>query len=560
MSYSPTLNDIERIKHFFFRQDFGKIPRVIPEWSSSSDTRVIHYFLDKHILYSKLKENITETTYNAYWNNENDSQISLRNTNRIQFQMLTHVLSQMKQTHESKIEMLEECRSRYDGQQTKNEVQLKNIDKFEREYTPDQAIHWYTSDCFLYRIVNYMCRTEDIDLLYSLRYYMIDLLQQLKQLHLTSPVVTPVIVYRGQLMNINELQKYHVDEYYCTNTFMSTTQSQDVALMFAGDENSDKERVLFCIKIDTHENMVPFAMIKDFTTFSSEDEILLSIGFTFRICSVQKSSTDNIWIIEMVAVADTSGMTVEMKNKIDQFHINIQSTPALLMLGDLLLEMNEDQKAERYYRMFVDTESKDVMQLVTAYQGIGCACLRQCQYATALENYELALKISCQNLDNNINLSSIITIYKNIAQVHLSMTNYKSALNYYEACLIFMKQSPHIPNKHHSWNNFPLSVTKAIIGDLTLELYFKHCKRNCIPTLICITIYIFTPETWSKIIGIGLTLYQHIFFSYGNYYVFAFFIGIPLFGSNRNLLGLFYNITIQAYLAMVRDKKPNPPL
>ncbi|CAF1261964.1 unnamed protein product [Rotaria sordida] len=458
MSYSPTLNDIERIKHFFFRQDFGKIPRDIPEWSSSSDTRVIHYFLDKHILYSKLKENITETTYNAYWNNENDSQISLRNTNRIQFQMLTHVLSQMKQTHESKIEMLEECRSRYDGQQTKNEVQLKNIDKFEREYTPDQAIHWYTSDCFLYRIVNYMCRTEDIDLLYSLRYYMIDLLQQLKQLHLTSPVVTPVIVYRGQLMNINELQKYHVDEYYCTNTFMSTTQSQDVALMFAGDENSDKERVLFCIKIDTHKNMVPFAMIKDFTTFSSEDEILLSIGFTFRICSVQKSSTDNIWIIEMVAVADTSGMTVEMKNKIDQFHINIQSTPALLMLGDLLLEMNEDQKAER------------------------------------------------------------------------------------------------------SWNNFPLSVTKAIIGDLTLELYFKHCKRNCIPTLICITIYIFTPETWSKIIGIGLTLYQHIFFSYGNYYVFAFFIGIPLFGSNRNLLGLFYNITIQAYLVMVRDKKPNPPL
>ncbi|CAF3385287.1 unnamed protein product, partial [Rotaria sp. Silwood2] len=412
---------------------FGRYTENLP---ISKSNRLIHYFVDKSSLYSKLRKSITEPLLGMHVKDENDFQISLRTTNRIQFQLLIDVLSRMEQTHESKTEMLEEFRSHYGGQLSQNAVQLKNIDRFEREYISDQAIHWYTRDCFLFRVVNYLCRTQNIDLLYSIRYYIGDLCRQLTQLHLASPIVTPIMVYRGQLMSMEELleYKFRIGNYYCANTFMSTTRSRDIALTFAGDENSDKERVLFCMKIDTHDNKVPFVLIKDFSIFVTEDEILLSIGFTFRICSVHKPSTGGIWIIEMEAVANKSGIPAEIRNKINQYHTDIESTPPLLMLGLLLMEMEEYEKAERYCRMFIETEPNNAIQLATAYQGVADACAKQCQYATALENYELALKVCFQNFDHNSSHPLITKLYKNIAKTYTSLCDYNSALAFYQKC------------------------------------------------------------------------------------------------------------------------------
>ncbi|CAF1213109.1 unnamed protein product, partial [Didymodactylos carnosus] len=407
----------------------------------------IHYFTDKNVLYSKLTENITEYTDRDVIVENDNSQMSLRDAKKIKFEILTIVISQIKQTYESKQEMLAECRSYYNHEKDRNEAQLKMIDQFEREYISDRAIYWFTRNCFLYRIVNYVGRTENIDLLYSLRYYISDLQRQLEQLHLTSPVVTPLVVYRGQVMDRNELEeyKYNIGNYYATNTFMSTTRSQDVALTFAGDEYSDKERVLFYMTIDTHENMPSFASIKYISAMPDEDEILLSIGFTFKINSVQKSTTSNIWIIKMVAAADIDYMTAKMKKEFHQFHIDIQTVPSLLMIGNLLLQMDEVEKAEQYYRMFIETESlPNSTHLINAYKGIGHACIKQCQYSTALENYELAIRICLEHFDGDKH--SLIRInYQNIADVYLSMFDYKSAINYYEKMLAFIKYEQSIP-------------------------------------------------------------------------------------------------------------------
>jgi hypothetical protein len=64
-----------------------------------------------------------------------------------------------------------------------NAIQTKYINEFEENYDPSNAICWYTRDTFLYKMVNMALRTENIVVIWRLRFYLRDLSQQLQQLH-----------------------------------------------------------------------------------------------------------------------------------------------------------------------------------------------------------------------------------------------------------------------------------------------------------------------------------------------------------------------------------------
>ena len=60
---------------------------------------------------------------------------------------------------------------------------MKYIDEFEEKYDPSNAIYWYTRDTFLYKMVNMALRTENSAIIWRLRFFILDMHQQLKQLH-----------------------------------------------------------------------------------------------------------------------------------------------------------------------------------------------------------------------------------------------------------------------------------------------------------------------------------------------------------------------------------------
>ena len=101
-----------------------------------------------------------------------DKQKSTRNLSResgsfIFLQLVKQVLQRMLSNQDaiqtSKQEMLDKCRLYYRG----NKKALADIDQFERTYTSDQAVRWYTADSFIYRLINKALRTADIDALYT---------------------------------------------------------------------------------------------------------------------------------------------------------------------------------------------------------------------------------------------------------------------------------------------------------------------------------------------------------------------------------------------------------
>ncbi|CAF1661095.1 unnamed protein product, partial [Didymodactylos carnosus] len=82
-------------------------------------------------------------------------------------------------------------------------AKLREIDDFEKNYMPENAILWYTRPIFLYKLLNKAFLLRNPQLLFSIGFFIHDLYQQLneeeekyKSNHLVDcPVFT---VYRGQ--------------------------------------------------------------------------------------------------------------------------------------------------------------------------------------------------------------------------------------------------------------------------------------------------------------------------------------------------------------------------
>ena len=61
-----------------------------------------------------------------------------------------------------------------------NHVQLMIIKEFEKDYSSERSLWWYTRHSFLSRLLNKALRTENIDIIFKFRFFIKELYRQLK--------------------------------------------------------------------------------------------------------------------------------------------------------------------------------------------------------------------------------------------------------------------------------------------------------------------------------------------------------------------------------------------
>jgi hypothetical protein len=212
------------------------------------------------------------------------------------YQLLIEILLRSPETTQSRKDFFDYARQMC----SLNDRYLQQIEQFDSNYTSNQAIHWYTRPSFVHRILSIACSMSNIQELFKVRYFIIDLYNELKQLHSASYQSFDKIlrVYHGKCMTIEELEKLdeRIGDFIVTTTFLSTTISDEVARFFAGEGNhiDDKVAVIFRIFIDTDVNKTkPFALIGSKGTMSDEIEVLISIGTIFKILMVEKKSVSD---------------------------------------------------------------------------------------------------------------------------------------------------------------------------------------------------------------------------------------------------------------------------
>ena len=221
------------------------------------------------------------------------------------FQLFIDIILRLDQTEFAREEMIEVFRKKRAHRPT----DLIKIDEFERNYRHEDAIKWYTANCFLYRVLRGALGSQDINTIFKLRYYIYDLHNQLakgrasyiQSLPKNKPLLT---LYRGQRMSMIDLKKLqdNVGDLISFNSFLSTTNSCEAALFFAGcgqlSDSVSEVSVLYQITVDTRTpHSIPFAKIQYESIFKDEEEVLFSMASVFRVDTIEQYGP--LWVVDL---------------------------------------------------------------------------------------------------------------------------------------------------------------------------------------------------------------------------------------------------------------------
>jgi hypothetical protein len=195
------------------------------------------------------------------------------------FQLFKDVLLNMQRTPESKKEMIERCKDYFH----RNTKELQNIDLFNKTYKSTEAVQWYTQNSFVYRLVNKALRTEDIEALYTFRFFIVDMCTNLCSKYNVLKKQQQILkLYRGVILSAEEIQRLNdnVGKLMVHNGFLSTSRLRSVALDFAKKSTKRKaEPVLFEIDFNLNNaNKIVAADVAEFSAFEDEQEILFDLG------------------------------------------------------------------------------------------------------------------------------------------------------------------------------------------------------------------------------------------------------------------------------------------
>ncbi|CAF1038058.1 unnamed protein product [Adineta steineri] len=425
----------------------------------SKYSKVVDVFTDQKMLLQSIRDTmqVVEKQLLAFslfdQKQKSTKDLSKDSASFLWHQLLLHVLKKLPQDEQAKTDLVTICLDFYGT----NKQESKKIEKFRKHYTCEQAIEWYTDECFLYKLLNRAIRTEDIELLYSFRFFIIDLCTALERESKNLKSSDILTLYRGQQIPNDEFEKLRksVGILISTNGFLSTSRNINVALTFARQlrTNRDMKTCIFEIQADPTLTSVIFADIDEYSKMKGEEEVLFGLNTTFRIDSIKMDKTLNMWNIKLSTT--TEGNTrIEEYMKLQEEQMKDYSP--MVYFGRLLLnELGKVEQAEKYFKKLLITLPPNHSDISDVYSNIGAVYSSKGEKNLALQNYEESYRIRQKVLPKNH--PKIAGSLHNIGNIYRAKGEYDRALDLYQQALA-------IYNKNYPGNHIHKAYTIECIG------------------------------------------------------------------------------------------------
>lgn len=456
----PEIHNIQSIVGIFIfcaNQEYHKT--LMNEYN-----KIVDIFIDQDKLWQSIfqilnlleKQAITISLFDR--NQKLSKDLSKESASFLWHQLLIRVLRQMPKNDQSKEDLLNKCEEYYRF----NEHELKNIDEFRKDYSYENAIQWYTDECFLYKLLNKALRTENIQLIYSFRFFIIDLCSEIENEYLKMKTKTSFKTYRGQIMSIDELEKLknNIGKILSINGFFSTSLDIDVSFKFARQNVNLNylQSIIFEIEVDPSTKTSIYADISHKAIYPNEKEILFNLNSLFKIISVDFNSIDGICKVQLKT---TDEGTEDIEQHLKYIQQEIDECSPIIYFGWLLLnELGQVNEAEKYFQTLLKTLSSDHQDIASVYNGIGRVHSERNNLSLALENYETAYEIRRKQLPDNHSL--IAASLHNIANIIKEKGNFDKALDYFQQALT-------IENNNHPDDHVRKAVIILNIGNTLSE-------------------------------------------------------------------------------------------
>lgn len=308
---------------------------------------------------------------------------------------------------QAKTEMLKICRKQCHGK-SQMETQIKDFENQTLDVNKEDAIKWYTDNCFVHRCTNTALRKENIEQVYSLRFIIKLICERLKVLYCSFVArcrrrkVDILRVYRGQFLAADQIKLLEdiPGQLISLNGFVSTSRSQQKAMLFIRNcSQPDFKRVLFEIELDTtNTNSVPFADISELSKYPGEKEVLLSIGSIFFVQSVAWNEDLQVYVIQLTLAQNDQINVIQYIQ--ETYAKNVDSADQSVLFGKLLFDMGAPYAAIKYFFGALERLSNDQNSLRAIFlNNLGVCYNETGKRDKALEYYQQAMKIYVKNED-----------------------------------------------------------------------------------------------------------------------------------------------------------------
>jgi tetratricopeptide (TPR) repeat protein len=370
------------------------------------------------------------STFSIY--NRSESSSTKLNGNFLWFQLFIEVLLRITYTVKT---AKEELVNLFNKTYCNNIIEQRKINEFDKDYECDQAIKWYTKDFCLYKLLNTALRKQDIDCLYTFRMYVVDIYKQLSKEHeqLKESSTNSILhVYRSQAISTTELErmKQSINEFISMKSFLSTSKNEEQASSFVlgGEPTKDLVYVLFAITANLRLNSKPFADITNLSAIGGEEEVLFMLGTIFRIKEVAFNKDKNLWIVSLELCSQDDN---DLNSIFQYFKNNYGEKTSLWHLTDLLFDMNELDKAEKFYKGLIDEVSE--YEGAICYDALGVIATGKAEYNLALMYHEKSLIFLKTKLSDKHLL--LAYSYDHLGIVHGCLGNHDLALENHQQAL-----------------------------------------------------------------------------------------------------------------------------
>ena len=470
----PQINDLRQLDSAFIYSNEE-------EYKTNEDCldkylKVIGVYFQLEDLYASIQKNIEYATKNIesfkfYEQHQKSTrQLSQEAGSFLWLRLFKDVILKLPHDEQAKQEMTEKLKECYHN----NNKQLKCIERFSQEYKPENAILWYTCELFLYTQINRALRTEDIDLLYTFRYFISDLSRNLSiEYELLKDLLDSTItLYRGVKLVNEETKKLkeNIGKLISTNGYLSASFSKDVALTFSGESTEDATSVLFQIKYDLGNiNSIIVASVAHINRHQNEDEVLFDLDAAFEILSVEKDESLNKLVVTMKATDQGSILAQE---HIKEHRRQIDTTSVILVYGRLLTEIGQYDKSQQYYERLLEKPNEEDLSFIYYY--LGAIHYHKGQYEKAIQYYE-------SSYDTLINTAlpregTSAYVLNDIGAILSNKGQYENALDYYRRALKISEKLSNYRAISISLSN--IGIIYRIKGEYDLALdYHMECHR-----------------------------------------------------------------------------------
>ncbi|CAF1259037.1 unnamed protein product [Didymodactylos carnosus] len=338
-----------------------------------------------HSFHDLISLTTVSSTFDNWINNKNKDKQEI---SFIYSQILKEIFINCEYNVNVKQDFIEFCRIYYCG----NQSELNNIDEFDRNYSSKNVIWWYSRECFLYHILNKALRTQDIPILYKMRFILKDLHQEIQTLHSST------------LDNNND----HVITLYRESIDQSNTRIWNVKLTLPSTEDEQLKKLTDHIKKKINSKFclaslgeLPWQM-GDYT--KAEEYYCLLLNDSRFEESIER---DTLCSHVYNGLGKISECRMEYEKALEYFKQSIEALESHVSVNDPLI--------------------------TSSLNNIGAIYLRQHKYKQALTNFEKSLEIELNM--SPCNLEALATGYNNIGEIYRETKQYVVAFDYYKTAL-----------------------------------------------------------------------------------------------------------------------------